>query len=144
MQAPKKKAGRPKKDTASSTTAQNGTTDSTGVKKRGRPPKNPSGNATKPSGRPRGRPKKAVQDAPEGTDGEPESAKLQVSFTDSESEESEAPGKGVKQSGIFPAFSEPRASAAAGASSGVPLHPTAREPGLLNKFDESFDEDSDN
>ncbi len=67
-----------------------------------------------------------------------------MSFSDSESEESEALGKGVKQSGAFPAFSEPQASEAAGASSGVPLHPAAREPGFLNKFDESFDEDSDN
>ena len=140
IDSPKRKPGRPKKDSA-----QNSGSDGV-VKRRGRPPKNPSANGSRqvsqpkvPSGRPRGRPRKVLA-PPVAAEKE---ATMQVSFSDSESEESEALGKGMQQSGLMSSLSEKQAATGAAGSS-VPIQPTAREPALLNKFEESFDEDSDN
>ena len=148
--SPKKKAGRPKKNPSS---AQNGsipkdTASAAGAKKRGRPKgAQAEGNgqaSPAKSGRTRGRPKKTAQAVPETGEGE-KTDKIQVSFSDSESEESEALGKGVQQGSILSALSAEQQQAAVGTGTGnVQHHPTAREPALINKFDESFDEDSDN
>jgi len=136
LQSPKKKPGTPKK-----VTTQNG--GASGAKRRGRPPKNPSANGRAqprvPSGRPRGRPRK-VPTLPAATE---KAANEQVSFSDSESEESEALLKRMQQSVLLSTLLEQQAATGAAGSS-APLHPAARELALLNKFVESFDEDSDN
>lgn len=169
--APKRKPGSPKKDPPS---AHNGGTvaksqqaeDGSVVKKRrGRPPKNPASGAvgeedvpvrmqainslnspSKSPGRPRGRPKRNDKDVAKAEEGQSSMEKLQVVFSDSESEESELLGGsgGAQPPSILSALTEQKAVPLGGGASGVTLPPTRKEPPLIDKFDESFDEDSDN
>lgn len=173
---PKRKPGRPKKNPSSALNGAAAEkppqlADRTvAKKKRGRPPKNPvivteteeraggedlpvrmqaSNSPSKSPARPRGRPKnvEVVPEAEEQGVSGGGMEKLQVSFSDSESEESELLGGpcGAQPPSILSALTEQQsAPPLGGGAGGVALPPTRKEPPLIDKFDESFDEDSDN